>query len=60
MQEGGARGKDRDMEYLREDLVRDATLDLQLQRDLDTMRAQPKYLDMLVRTGHCYTSFPEG
>ena len=51
----GARWKDRDMEYLREDLVRDTTLDLQLQGHLDMKRAQPKYLDMLVRTGHCYT-----
>lgn len=41
---------DRDLEYLFQDIVRKPALDQELKKDLQRKRAEPKYLDMLVRT----------
>uniref|UniRef100_A0A4W5P4V3 Uncharacterized protein n=1 Tax=Hucho hucho TaxID=62062 RepID=A0A4W5P4V3_9TELE len=42
------RGKDKDLEYLFQEVVRENALDQQLKRDLERKKADSKYLDMLV------------
>uniref|UniRef100_A0A6Q2YUD7 ATP-dependent DNA/RNA helicase DHX36 n=1 Tax=Esox lucius TaxID=8010 RepID=A0A6Q2YUD7_ESOLU len=42
-------GKDKDLEYLFQEVVRENALDQQLKRDLERKRADSKYLEMLVR-----------
>lgn len=41
------RGKDKDLEYLFQEVVRENALDQQLKRDLERKKADSKYLDML-------------
>uniref|UniRef100_A0A8C9T4K2 ATP-dependent DNA/RNA helicase DHX36 n=1 Tax=Scleropages formosus TaxID=113540 RepID=A0A8C9T4K2_SCLFO len=44
--------KDRSLEFLFQELVRNSTLDQELKRDLQSKRSDQKYLEMLVR--RCY------
>uniref|UniRef100_A0A6Q2Y5L2 RNA helicase n=1 Tax=Esox lucius TaxID=8010 RepID=A0A6Q2Y5L2_ESOLU len=54
-------GKDKDLEYLFQEVVRENALDQQLKRDLERKRADSKYLEMLVRISlalYLYSLFP--
>lgn len=44
------RVRDRDLEFLYQDLVRDSSLDEWLKKDLQTKKSDRKYQEMLVRT----------
>lgn len=52
--------KEKDLEFLLQDVVRDKTQDDYLKRDLQKKRADPKYQDMLVRITMSRPLFTEG
>lgn len=44
------RRKDKDVEFLFQEVVRDSSLDERLKRDLESKKSDPKYREMLVST----------